>query len=191
MIATTGIGARIAAERKRIGYSMEEMGEKLNINRRTVENWEKEKTSPGVFDLVRLCELFECDFGYIVGEYGEKTRPVTDIKKETGLSSDAIEVLQALKAHNLDSVLHLISEAITYTLYNPLYSENETILFQALSNTLHLMKLGITSEIGEKGYLWLLQDMFMDFIKDNLKEKQKSAPAFITPRQQRGEKEEL
>lgn len=179
-------GNRIFAARKAAGYSQEEVGERLHVSRKTIGKWESGKTSPGTYDLERLCEMFNCDFGYLVGEYDEKTRQITDIEAETGLSAEAIEVLQALKYNGLSDVLDLISDAIIYSIQNPLYSESDTLLFQALSNTIHLYKLGVLGEMEEKGYLWLLQDMFMEFIKHRLMEN-KNAPALIAPRQKEKE----
>ena len=170
MFYTQGIGNRITEARKRAGLSKAEVERRCPFSRQTLTAWERGDSSPGVDDLARLAALFGCDFGYLVGEYEERTRPVTDIRAETGLSPEAIEVLQALNEAGLNSVLRFISEMITFNVNNPLYGENEILIFQALSNVLHLVKLGIDSEAANRGNIVLMQDLFMDFIKDQLKQ---------------------
>ncbi len=89
------IGEIIRKERKAKGLSLDDLADKLSTTRQTVSKWEKgeEKPSPSLYDLLKMCELFNCDFGYLIGEYDCKTRTATDIQKETGLSEKAIENL--------------------------------------------------------------------------------------------------
>ena len=63
-------------------------------NRKTISNWEKGISLPPLDIMLRMCDLFECDLGYLLCEYDTKTRSATDIQAETGLSEDAINVLQ-------------------------------------------------------------------------------------------------
>lgn len=41
-----------------------------------------------------MCDLFNCELGYLLGEYNCKTRATTDIQAATGLSERAIDRLQ-------------------------------------------------------------------------------------------------
>ena len=166
VIRSEQIGERIKAARKNAGYSQEEAEAILNISRETLCKWEKGKTSPSVWYLQRISDAFKCDFGYIVGEYEEKTRPITDIKAETGLSTLAIEVLQSLKKNNCDDVLKLISDMIIFNIDDPIFIENKFILFQAISTQINLFKLD-KRDINR--YLWTIQDLFITFIKDQLR----------------------
>mgnify|MGYP000136342223 CR=1 FL=1 len=59
-----------------------------------IENCETELT---LFTLYRLCEIFECDIGYLLGEYPTKKRDTADVQKVTGLSEKSIETLKRLK----------------------------------------------------------------------------------------------
>lgn len=85
----SAIGQKLKTERVACGYkSQDALAEKMNVCRQTVASWERgENLNLG--DLVRLCNLFSCDFGYIVGEYECKRRTATDIREETGLSASA------------------------------------------------------------------------------------------------------
>ena len=88
------IGKRIYEERGKAGYTQEELANEIGTTRQSISKWEKgEGLGPTVFDIARLCNVFNCDFGYLVGEYECKTRVSTDICFETGLSEKAIDAL--------------------------------------------------------------------------------------------------
>lgn len=92
-IKIKAIGERIKAERTREGYSitLDTLADKIGVTRQTISKWEKgEGTGPTVWDLVRLCEFFGCDYGYLIGDYACRTRIATDIREETGLSELAV-----------------------------------------------------------------------------------------------------
>ena len=92
------IGKIIEAERKRKGWKdAERLAEELNTTRQTVRKWEKGESSPTLYDLLKMCELFDCDFGYLVGEYSNKRRVDTDVYSELGLDQQAIDRLRNLR----------------------------------------------------------------------------------------------
>lgn len=90
------IGERIRKERKELGINQVELGQKLNeyYSPRTVGKWERGEELPPLKVLLNLCELFNCETGYILCEIDCKTRNAADISKETGLSEEAISVLK-------------------------------------------------------------------------------------------------
>lgn len=86
------IGFRIGEERKAIGWSMEAVATHIGTTRQSISKWENGQGEPTVYDLLRLCNLFDCDLGYLLCEegYSCKTRKATDIKAATGLSEYSI-----------------------------------------------------------------------------------------------------
>lgn len=86
------IGSRIGEERKAIGWSMEAVATHIGTTRQSISKWENGQGEPTVYDLLRLCNLFDCDLGYLLCEegYSCKTRKATDIKAATGLSEYSI-----------------------------------------------------------------------------------------------------
>lgn len=52
------LGDKLQENRKRIGLSQEQLGEKLNVTRQTISNWELEETSPNTKQLKQLSEVF-------------------------------------------------------------------------------------------------------------------------------------
>lgn len=94
------IGLRIKEERERLGWSQSELADKCNLSvnsRQTISKWESGKQLPPLNDLLRLCELFKCETGYILCEpgyvKGYKTRAAMRLYEEIGLSELAAENL--------------------------------------------------------------------------------------------------
>lgn len=93
------IGKRIKFERKKIGLSQDELLERLKndfgiaMNRKSLSGIENGK-QPGRdlrLDFVfALCKIFDCEMGYLLGEYDCRTGRITDIQKETRLSEKAV-----------------------------------------------------------------------------------------------------
>ncbi len=98
------IGKRIRTERKAAGYSQEALCGAINekgiaIDRQKLGEMENGKTAKFDFDiLAALCDLFDCEIGYLLCEagYENKTRAKTDIGTITGLSPQSIEKLTAV-----------------------------------------------------------------------------------------------
>ena len=66
----------------------------VSLNR--LKKWE-DGTNPVELEWIpAICDVLECDVGYLFGEYEELTRQVTDICKETGLSEKAADSLIGL-----------------------------------------------------------------------------------------------
>lgn len=95
------IGRRIANERKNYCHmSQDELLGKLSdtyyisMSRNTLSAIESGKYQHYDVDfLFALCELFNCEIGYLLCEYDYKTREKTDIQKATGLSTTAVDYL--------------------------------------------------------------------------------------------------
>lgn len=99
------IGLRIRAERKKAGFKSQDdlidcLRDKYgySISRNTLSAIEKGKTNHYDVELLAdLCELFDCEIGYLLCEYGCKTGRNTDIAAATGLSEEAIKKIQSYK----------------------------------------------------------------------------------------------
>lgn len=90
-------GARIKAYRKGKGWTQKDLGDQLDVSRQLVWQWEKGTgKGPTMFDLNRMCELFDCDFRYLIGEMEEKTEKTHDLHELTGLNEAACDALQRI-----------------------------------------------------------------------------------------------
>lgn len=77
------------------------------VHPNTISSWENGKTLPELKYLLRMCDLFDCELGYLLCEFDTKTRAATDIQKETGLSEKAITILK--KEHLFGSRTRLLN----------------------------------------------------------------------------------
>ena len=82
----------IKASRKEQGLTQQELANELYISaRQTIGNWEKGEDGGITLQQLRgLCSLFNCEIGYIVGDYDTKRKATADASEETGLSNASI-----------------------------------------------------------------------------------------------------
>jgi len=99
------IGKRIESNRKSYGFSQDELAVKLfksESSRKSIGKWEKATARPSLDDMLRLCGIFDCELGYLLGEHDCKTREATDIRGATGLSENAIKSLKVVNKYAKD-----------------------------------------------------------------------------------------
>lgn len=122
------IGVRIAEMRKSKGWTQKDLIAKLDaefqisVGRNKISRIEQGKEESfkkiTVEFLEALCSLFECDMGYLLGEYDECKRCTSQyIHELTGLSGKSIDRLEFMK--NVD--IELLS-IINLLLVNPYFT---------------------------------------------------------------------
>lgn len=92
------MGEIIKAERKRLLAPLktrEGLAPAIHVSRQTLSRWESGEGNITVNDLLNMCEVFGCDFGYLIGEYECRTRQQTDICAVTCLSPKAAGVIMS------------------------------------------------------------------------------------------------
>lgn len=97
------MGKRIRKKRKEeLKLTQEEFGKKLGVTRYVVSGWENGTTQkpPDAIQLNLLCDLFNCDIGYLIGEFECETAVEEFIQIETGLTEEAIKVLLYMQNKN-------------------------------------------------------------------------------------------
>lgn len=101
------IGKRISQERKKMKLSQDKFIALLSddygypMSRNTLSKIEQGKNSHYDCELfLIMCEIFDCEMGYLLGEYDCKTGRDTDITKVTGLNPDAISKLNTILERN-------------------------------------------------------------------------------------------
>lgn len=92
------MGKNIAKMRKGRGWSQAKLGEKLDCSGKQISIYESGKTAPSIDKLFKLCEIFKCEFGFLLGEpdYSMGTRIETAIHEETGLTKAAMDSIRLL-----------------------------------------------------------------------------------------------
>lgn len=93
------IGSRIREEREKLGLSKKELLPRIyksESSHKTLAAWEDGTRLPDLDSIALMAELFDCDIGYLLGDYDEHRRVTADVCAETGLSESAVKRLQQL-----------------------------------------------------------------------------------------------
>ena len=69
------LAEKITEERKKNGWSQEEMAEKLSVSRQAVSKWESAQSTPDLQKVLRLAEIFGVSTDYLLKD---------ELKSETG-----------------------------------------------------------------------------------------------------------
>ena len=124
------IGKRIRENREKLGLTQSELGEKLSKNIReqksvhAISEYESGKTVPPLPTLFNLCDAFNCELGYLLGEenYTERTALKSKFLEMTGLSSDFFDTMvrvTGLKNKYIewkdDSIVEVLNRLFTTT----------------------------------------------------------------------------
>ena len=83
------IGNRIKKERESLGLSRGELLTKIyksESSHKTLAAWEKGERLPDLDSLALMADLFDCDMGYLLGDYEERHYIAADICGKTKLS---------------------------------------------------------------------------------------------------------
>lgn len=113
------IGKRLRLCRTEKKMRQEEIAEKCGCVRQTVASWEAGTATPTIQQLYTLCDLFQCEIGYLLGEQEAKRRIVDDIQKTLPLSSEAIENLISADAIKIKAIdIFLTEQSFKEILYD-------------------------------------------------------------------------
>ncbi|MBR2734576.1 MAG: helix-turn-helix transcriptional regulator [Clostridia bacterium] len=77
------LGERIKLLRKANKLNQVELGNKLEVTKQTVSNWENENILPSVDMLIKICEFFNVSTDYILGLDDKTYIEVTGLSVET------------------------------------------------------------------------------------------------------------
>lgn len=91
---------RLRKLRKNKGETLEHAAREIGVTRSTLGLYEKGENVPDVKVIVRIASHYGATVNYLLGEDEHPTYSATYIAKETGLSSEAIEVLRDNVQHN-------------------------------------------------------------------------------------------
>lgn len=98
---------RIKLRREECGYtSLESLCEKIHYTRDSYYKYRRNKKVLPLDTMLKLCELLDCELGYLLCEYDLPNREKTDIHECTGLSDKSIETLSCLKKGCSDRVYY-------------------------------------------------------------------------------------
>jgi len=118
------VGEIIKNERKKKGWTQEKLAKKLNISSNQISKYEKGELFPPMHSLSRLCEIFNCDLGYILGEddYSSGSKFNNEIYRVLGLNNDAIQSLKYITGTSKNSLLRGLESDKFKRIVNALFS---------------------------------------------------------------------
>ena len=89
---------RTERNKKRKTYiTNQSIADEFGISRYKVDAYLRGEEPLDVLTLLKFCKKLNCEAGYILGEFDEKKRQTSDVKKATGLSSNALKALNKKK----------------------------------------------------------------------------------------------
>lgn len=173
-------------------YSLEEIEQKTGINRASLAQME-ESFSPDkitLSDLYALAKCYECDVGFLLGEYECRTKDLQGIRDYTGLAESAVERLSDLKYMErkfLDNLLavndggYLRQLSDTYRQYENFHEQVSLygLDYAAISDR-DMLDL-ISKEDKESFMRFKLYDVFLRFADDSIIKKNRNYIIARTP----------
>ncbi len=95
------IGSRIRDMRKKHNLTQTRLAEEIDrlcndddkesfMSQSTVSGWENGTTLPPLSKLIVLASIFDCDVSYLLCDYDEEKKEVSDVSKLTGLSEASL-----------------------------------------------------------------------------------------------------
>ena len=169
------IGDRIREKRKELHYNQDEFLEILkengiHISRNTLSKIESGILPPEKFSislLTTMCELFNCDIGYLLGEYTQRTRKEKVIQEEIHLSDKAIS---NIKEHMFNSIKKApVFDPFASELNDLLSNEDKPPInpIETYINSLNLILEEYPELIGYIGRIMLHKelDLYTDFLQ--------------------------
>lgn len=127
-------GEKIKYERKKRGWTQSKLAKKINISDNQISKYERGDVFPPLDSLFKLCEIFECELGYLLCEddYSIGTKFETEVSKITGLNKKAIESLKRLTSSSKRAPFFgCESERVKNILNAILSSDNFSLLVQS------------------------------------------------------------
>lgn len=97
----SNVGGRIKYWRKRCGWTQRELGDRVGVSERSIQEWEGNRISPWKH-LADLEEAFGIAEGTLMGSYGLRDDRVVDelrrLRDEVGRIAQALETPSALQS---------------------------------------------------------------------------------------------
>ena len=100
---------KIMENRKKNGWSQEELAEKLGVSRQSVSKWESAQAVPDMKKILQLSEIFGVSTDYLLKDEIEETYSAGPIPTESGVDEDVVYVSMEEANDFLSHSLHAAS----------------------------------------------------------------------------------
>lgn len=153
------IGRTIRNERKKHdGWTQEKLGKMLLVTGKQISNYENGKLLPPQDILLKMAKLFDCEYGYLLGEesYKDGSKLNTAICESLGLSNKAVITLRSVTHKGLTQELCNRQQAISSFFESPYFISFIDCLVEAVTISKELKSLNdahyqsLINQYGEK-----------------------------------------
>lgn len=119
------IGKLVREQRKKLGLTQDKLGKLLGVTGKQISNYENGKLFPPQDVLLEMAHLFNCEYGYLLGEesYKDGSKLNTAICDSLGLSNKAVESLRIATHKGLAKGLSERQQAINNFFESPYFVE--------------------------------------------------------------------
>jgi len=158
------LAEKIIKLRKQLGWSQEELAEKVNVSRQSVSKWESANSIPDLNRIIMLAELFEVSTDFLLKDENESFETgINTSTKDSGIHQVSLEEANQYVESKVNA-----SQLITKGIMLSLCSVVPLFFFLAMAET---GRLGVTGDIaaalGIIGILILVSLAVSFFIKTN------------------------
>ncbi|MCM1052946.1 MAG: helix-turn-helix domain-containing protein [Ruminococcus sp.] len=124
------LGENILNLRKKAGLSQEQLGEKINVTRKTISNWELNETSPNPEQLKLLSKVLKVSIDELLDNEIEEVlmNKVSNTEKLAGIIIKILKVLGVLFASYLILMVVAIISFGAYTIGKPEVESSATTI---------------------------------------------------------------
>jgi len=153
---------KIAQLRKKLGWSQEELAEKMNVSRQSVSKWESTNSIPDLNKIILLAEIFDVSTDSLLKDNVEVLDPLSE-NLEAGVIKISLEKALAYVENKLE-----ISALITKGVILCVCSVIPLFFFLAMAETNRLNLTGsLASAIGIVSILIMVSIAIFFFIRTN------------------------
>ena len=155
------IGNQIMQERVKKGLTQKELGKLINVSGKQISNYEHGVLMPPLDVLLELCNVFDCELGYLLGEekYADGTSFQTAMCEELRISKEATQKIKEITGTKTNCVRfgyeskqcqRIFNALLTSKCFRPFF-EQMIALDDCLEED-RLLEVELKEELGEELY---------------------------------------
>jgi len=100
-------GDKLKQLRKQNGYSQKELADRIGVEDRTIRNWEKGETKPGIEESSKIARILNCDVSYLIDDPTTIEKQAEKIKQDITTMFSGGEMAEV----DMDTLMLAIQEA--------------------------------------------------------------------------------
>lgn len=136
------LAEKIMEERKRNGWSQEELADMLSVSRQSVSKWESAQATPDLSKIIKLAEIFGVSTDYLLKDEIDLEK---DLPIVAGTETTAVRTISMEEANEFMSLKEMASKVVSNGVSLCIISPALLIFLFGFSET---KKFGVTEEVA-------------------------------------------